>query len=44
MVVDFRIGEVLGHRLALAEDALDDHAEAEGGERFARDEEQPVDG
>src|ERR1035438_2573414 len=44
MVVDFGIGEVLGHRLALAEDALDHHDEAEGGERFTRNEQQAVDG
>src|SRR5450759_924648 len=44
VVVDFGVGEVLGYRLALAEDALDDHGKAESGERFTRDEEQAVDG
>src|SRR5271157_2350593 len=44
VVVNFGVREVLGHRLAFAEDALDDHAETEGGERFPRDEKQPVDG
>src|ERR1039458_3250379 len=43
VVVDFRIGEILGHRLALAENALDHHAETEGGKRFARDEQQSID-
>jgi len=44
VVVDLGVGQVLGHRLPLAEDGLNHDAKTESGESFAGNEDQTVNG